>query len=704
MMDSSDRGGASPRAQNTRLARFAAVGASGVLVNLGVLHLLAGTAGLAEIAASALAIEVSILWNFVWNDAVTFRDLRGRGGPALRLARFHAVCAVGILLQLGTFAALALAARHSLGRPELGALRYPAQLCGVAVGFAWNWAGSLRFAWGAGEVDPAARAEPAGVRGARVPVVLFTAMTALLVLPIWLVHYVPTQDGPLHVENVLALMAWKDSPLLQRWYVANWGTQPNWLTQALLAPLLHVMSPVTAEKVVLTGYTILLPVAFRSVLPRGRRGWWAALAAFPFVHSFPYHMGFWNFCWGLALAFFWVGVWLRHRGRLTLARGAGLAALGVVLYLAHLVAFAGALVAGGSVLAYRGFLAFRRARGSPARRRLVVAAYARRVGGGVLVAAPGIALILAWLLAHSDRTSARIPVVELLAKLATGYAMVSIDRVEIFFAVGVVLVLFIAVVHLVLARACRRGPRLRPQDGWLVAAAVFAVLYVAVPDVVTAGAHVSDRLALFAFLCVGAWLGAGVVPGASLRRATLALAGLAVAATAVRLVKQRELSVYLEEYVTAAQVVSPNAIVLPLALAPHGPRDAHGRRMGYRVKPFLHAASWIVAERGGVDLKNSQANTDQCPVRWPADRNPFRIIATSIGRMEGVPPCVDLRAIPRLGRVDYVLVWGATRENLDTPCGAVLAADLAQRYEPVFLSEPTGMLQVWRPREVTAGR
>ncbi len=145
-------------------------------------------------------------------------------------------------------------------------------------------------------------------------------------------------------------------------------------------------------------------------------------------------------------------------------------------------------------------------------------------------------------------------------------------------------------------------------------------------------------------------------------------------------------------------------MILPLALAPNGPRDAAGRKLGYRIKPFLHATGWIVASRGGVDLKNSQANTDQCPVRFPSDRNPFRTIAHSIGRMEAVPPCVDLRAASQVGEVDYVLVSGATRENLDTPCGAALASELAARYEPVYLSQPTGLLEIWKPTIRVAGR
>src|SRR6266545_3266518 len=88
-----------------RAARFAAVGLSGAVVNLTILHLLAGVLGLGEILSSALAIEASIVWNFVLHDAITFRDRRGSAqvGATGRLLRYHVVSAVGALVQLGTF-------------------------------------------------------------------------------------------------------------------------------------------------------------------------------------------------------------------------------------------------------------------------------------------------------------------------------------------------------------------------------------------------------------------------------------------------------------------------------------------------------------------------------------------------------------------------------------------------------------------------
>jgi hypothetical protein len=442
--------------------------------------------------------------------------------------RYHAVSAVGALVQLGTFVLAAVALSRAAGRTELGVLRYAAQAAGIGAAFVWSFGGSMRFAWVAGETPR----EPVAL-ATLVPRALFAVLLVLHVLPIWLVQHFPTQDGPLHVENVLALLQHASSPLLQRWYVPNWGAQPNWLTQALFAALLPIASPMAAEKLLLTGYTLLFPLAFRAAMPRGTRGWWAALLAFPFVHAFPFHMGFWNFCYGFALAFLSAGLFLRARGRLGAGRLAGFAVLAVLLFLAHMVAFGGAAVAIAAVLAWRAALSWRRARGNPRRRRLVAAGYAGRAGAALVAAGPGIALAAAWLAAHREHVASRIPLGELLSKLAVGYVLVSIDRRELILSSALVLAMFVAFAHLVLARA-GRGPRLRPHDGWLVAAAGFTALYLAVPDVVAAGAHVSDRFAWFALVAAATWIGTGSAPAQSLRRIAVALAVIAVAALGVR--------------------------------------------------------------------------------------------------------------------------------------------------------------------------
>jgi putative flippase GtrA len=132
-----------------RFAKFAAVGMSGVVVNLGVLWLFASLLGVREVVASAIAIEVSIVWNFLLNNAVTYRDrnVYAQADVGGRLLRYNVVSLAGLAIQLGTFVLLRLLVTRGLHRDALGSLRYPAQCAGIALATAWNFTVNLRFTW-----------------------------------------------------------------------------------------------------------------------------------------------------------------------------------------------------------------------------------------------------------------------------------------------------------------------------------------------------------------------------------------------------------------------------------------------------------------------------------------------------------------------------------------------------------------------------
>jgi dolichol-phosphate mannosyltransferase len=89
---------------------FSLVGLSGVAVNLGLYAVLTRTLSISLHVASPLAIETSIIWNFTWNDTWTFGRRLAQASLPRRLARFHAVCALGgvlnyliLVLSVGVF-------------------------------------------------------------------------------------------------------------------------------------------------------------------------------------------------------------------------------------------------------------------------------------------------------------------------------------------------------------------------------------------------------------------------------------------------------------------------------------------------------------------------------------------------------------------------------------------------------------------------
>ena len=98
------------RFNNSRtFLKFAVVGASGVLVNLGLFTLLLA-AGMNKFIASPIAIEISIITNFLLNNYWTFRDRKTRDRVRIKGLKFNAVSLVSLGVSYATFIALSFVA------------------------------------------------------------------------------------------------------------------------------------------------------------------------------------------------------------------------------------------------------------------------------------------------------------------------------------------------------------------------------------------------------------------------------------------------------------------------------------------------------------------------------------------------------------------------------------------------------------------
>ncbi len=83
----------------TRFGKFAGVGLIGWAVQLAALSALVAT-GAHYVVATALAVEVTILHNFIWHELFTWRTARATPASAVarRLIRFNASTAVVSIL------------------------------------------------------------------------------------------------------------------------------------------------------------------------------------------------------------------------------------------------------------------------------------------------------------------------------------------------------------------------------------------------------------------------------------------------------------------------------------------------------------------------------------------------------------------------------------------------------------------------------
>jgi len=83
-------------------AKYYAIGASGILVNLGLLYYLTEYVGLWYFLSYALAISVSITSNFVLNKFWTFIDSIDSQRTIVMYVKFVSVSMLGMAVQLGS--------------------------------------------------------------------------------------------------------------------------------------------------------------------------------------------------------------------------------------------------------------------------------------------------------------------------------------------------------------------------------------------------------------------------------------------------------------------------------------------------------------------------------------------------------------------------------------------------------------------------
>lgn len=119
-----------------RFIKFNAVGLSGVAVNEIALAVLAFL-GLYYLYADAVAIEISIVSNFVFNDIWTFKDRR-HGHIVARFVKFNALMLLGLAVNLAVV---------FVGTDRFGIHPLLSNLIGIAVAFLLRYFLSVKYTW-----------------------------------------------------------------------------------------------------------------------------------------------------------------------------------------------------------------------------------------------------------------------------------------------------------------------------------------------------------------------------------------------------------------------------------------------------------------------------------------------------------------------------------------------------------------------------
>ncbi len=515
------------------------------------------------------------------------------------------------------------------------------------------------------------------------------ALYGLLVLAligfVWAAPYVPTQDGPQHVYNLVLLDGLgRELPEVTEHYTLGSLANPNLGFQLVGFPLLNLFSPLTVERIFLTLYLGLFAVGVVVLLSAlGRPPFPTALLALPAALNFTLLMGFYSYVLAVPLLLFALATVWHLRAGGPLARFAAWNAWGIVLFWTHLVPFA----AFGLALliwpfAWRGLLAPNEEQlaggemPEPEELLKLAPSLGRRVLETWLLCLP-MAGLLGWFLMRGgggDVAFWRLPH-QLMGDLMF-FSTVAISSLQ-----TVPGVLLLGLVLWGLWNRARGGePRLDDVNArnahllgdtptrWLAMLAVGLVLvYFASPRRFGGGGIFNERFPWMILLLLLPLLR---LPAAGLLRQGFGVAAALMAAVSV------SLSLWLlwpmagdvEAFVAGRSSVPAGATVVTSRFDPATVCRTPGSSPWPRFDPLLNAGAHYGLE-GAVNLGNYSALLPHFPIRFRADAStiPHPLDAyCRAGSMDwGTWPVVD-----------YMLAWGVDADD---------AAVLRRSFDPVEL-------------------
>lgn len=535
---------------------------------------------------------------------------------------------------------------------------------------------------------------------------LFGGLLLAHVAFIWAFPVFVTQDGPSHLDNAHILLKYfgPDGAILREYYLLNTGILTNWLGELILAGLSWLFPPFVAEKLMFSGYAVLLPLAIRYAIGRtGSGSRFVSLFSFPLTFSWFLFMGFQNFSYSLSFFFFYVGYLMHCRGRYGLRQGSILIGLGYLLALWHIFSLMMAIWAAGFWSVWMVLFEMRRRRrDETAGVRRLWRLFVSTVLPPLAFFIPALLLVATFFSTHGgSKTLIWNRTNELFYLLATGNVLVAFRGWERLPAVLFVAILVSTAVGLLYWKLMRHDLRL--EDAWLVLAVWSFFLYLALPSYAMDAGSITPRAGLYVYLTLLLWLGAQTYHRLTAGWLKGAAVVLAAGFLLLRVGPMSTANRYLALYLSATEHVRPGATLLPLFAT-----DLDFERQAMvvkRVRFLLHASGYITAAKNGVNLNNYEARQGYFPVNYRPKLNPSLLLPTGRnGHLESENPDVDILSYPARsgGQIDYVLMWGYLPERVNDEASRSLMRQLEQGYVFVAASSGKGLMKLYRRKDLKA--
>lgn len=511
---------------------------------------------------------------------------------------------------------------------------------------------------------------------------LFFALLAAHLFVVWRMPVFLTQDGPSHLYNARILLElWSGDPtgLYSKFFALNTTFSPNWTGNILLAGLLKFLPSIAAEKALVSIYMIALPLAFRYAV-RTLSGTRPYLSTLIFLLTYNFHLvyGFFNFCLGLAVLFWFIAEYHKFSSAPTVKHGVACALLLLLMLATHPVALLLGFVLIGCGLGLFAVSALRKGREG-------MQALAVRTGQVIGIGVPALLLFILFL---PESSADQPPLLENKWSSGTWRALLRMDQLITF--EGAEGALFRTVVLLLAGLLGVSLWKNRTFSANSIGALLLALLaccitiHFFVTDQLAGGAYLTSRMALIVWMVFALYIATRKLPVRAAAAGVIGASLLSATLLVIRFPAHARCGEVAAAYIAQCSAIPDGATFLPLCFSDRG--EFATDTLSPRISVFKHMSGYVPAARHIISLDNYEANTAYFQTAWLPSANPFtRLCANGDCNLESRPTSADIAGYVERARrsIDRVVLWGDPARAARQPGYAEFLRELEERYAPV---------------------
>jgi len=523
---------------------------------------------------------------------------------------------------------------------------------------------------------------PESKNTSKVPIMVSAIGIILCLVQIWLPAYYPNCDGPCHLANATAIAdIWKHGvqSFYSKFYTINYSPDPNWLNEIILALLQHLFSYVVAEKVLLSGYVVLMltgSIRLVRIVGGGTFYWLPAFFLVIFHNAVP--QGFYNFSFSIGLYMHLVALWLLWLQEKRWSYALSFPLLLAFTYFSHPVSFVFGCITCGALWLTHTMAVWK----TRAERKHMLSSVFLLAGAVV----PFLLMFLAFANRYGGVEEIKIQFMpERFKTIISLKHLVNYSHKEEDTLVITGIALMLLCLYLIYSRI-RMKITIHRFDGFLITFIFALVVYFVLPDSMLNGGYFTLRAAIFSTLLlliccsyVTKHSSGSLVAGLSLFAAftVLFFIRMPVTMAAADIIK---------EHMEVRPFIRKGAVVAPFTYDTWG-RARNGKVICSRNNIFCHMAQYLSDIHDVLVLDNFEANTGYFPLLWRPELDPFVHLARWPG-FQAVPPAADIAAYEEKTGivVDYVLFMNFDSSFTKFNTSEQLVKEVRQNYHVTYAS------------------